>query len=202
MHCLRTYRRRVHLGRVLGLLAVGLFSTSASAGVVSDADARRFDLSARILSVFPDLGAESLQHASDAIAAERPDVSAELLVAVASVESSFDPQSVSRVGADGKRVAGHWGSKRRPGSGPYFCGILQTEAHTWKQCLAMQDPAVGYLVGAAELSAWLNDSRTHWDVTLALRGYGCGNVGMTGACAAYARKVLRIEQSLLPLEQA
>ena len=126
------------------------------------------------------------------------DVPADLLIGVARVESSYDPSSTSRL-VNGVRTTGMWPS-RRPGkgfSGPYFCGNLQTMAGmSWRRCLAMRDPAVGYMAGAQEIASWLKRSRG--DVALALAGHCCGNAGFEArrhgratVANRYVRKVRR-----------
>jgi hypothetical protein len=100
----------------------------------------------------------------------------ELLLGQAFVESRFDPMATSRVVGD-KRVTGSWPSIMPAGTGPRFCGPLQTAAdQSWLLCLAMRVPVIGYWIGAVELRAWLRV--THGDLRAALGGYGCGGAGV------------------------
>lgn len=152
-------------------------------------------LALRLAATHPELDlADALAHARAAAAAETPEVSAELLLAMAYVESRFDPTWVSRVEGDKRRHARHPSTKppkdwKRGTS--LFCGPLQTRALTWAACLRQRQLDVAYPKAVAELSAWLRDRRVRGDLTRALAGYGCGNHGVTtGKCNRYPRRVL------------
>lgn len=122
-----------------------------------------------------------------AIAVETPDLPAELLLAVAAVESDYNPTWVSRI-EDGERRIGRWRSDQPVGEGPRCCGVMQTRAgHSWKKCLAQRDVIVGYQVGATELTAWFDRTR---DIRKALAGHGCGNAGLSSGCGTYPARVL------------
>lgn len=111
-----------------------------------------------------------------------------LLLAMAYVESRFDPTATSRV-VDGRRITGSWSSRRQAGEGPWFCGVLQTMAqHSWDKCLEMRDINYGYREGVAELKQWLKMS--HGNVFRALNGHGCGIAGLTNNCNGYGARVL------------
>lgn len=113
---------------------------------------------------------------------------APVLLAMAYVESRFDPTATSRV-VDGKRVTGRWPSRRQAGKGPWFCGVLQAMARfDWPRCLALRDIEAGYLAGARELRAWLKITRG--DLFEALNGHGCGMAGLRNECNGYASRVL------------
>jgi len=131
--------------------------------------------------------------------AATPDFPIDLLLAMADIESDFDPTSVSRkVGATWdpatrKCIGGHydmgtWHSTKAPKGicGNMFCGIMQTTASSWKQCLAMRDVNLAMRTNIQSLQAWFKRGKT---VQRALQGYGCGNSGMHGGCKAYAAKV-------------
>lgn len=123
-----------------------------------------------------------------AIAVETPELPAELLLAVAAVESGYNPTWVSRI-EDGARKTGRWRSDKPVGKGPRCCGVMQTVAgHSWKKCLAQRDIEIGYAVGAKELATWLD--RTG-DIRKALAGHGCGNAGLESGCGTYPARVLR-----------
>lgn len=137
---------------------------------------------------------EALHHAHAAAAAATDEVPAELLLAVALVESRFNPYGVSRV-ENHKRRASRITSTTPPKNldrrAYLYCGIMQTRAATWEGCLALRDPATSYRAGAAELTAWLHDKRVRGDLSRALAGYGCGNHGVrTGKCNRYPNRVL------------
>lgn len=129
-------------------------------------------------------------HVAAAMAAETEDVPAEVLLAVAAVESDYDPAWVSRV-ESGSRVIGRIPGDAKPEgiTGPLFCGPLQTQAKwSWRTCLEQRQLAVGYSLGSAELTEWFG--RAHGELRAALRGYACGNAGLTGPCRNYGHRVL------------
>ena len=120
--------------------------------------------------------------------AATPAVPRDLLLAVGYVESRFDPTATSRV-VQGMRRTGPWRSAAVAGSGPWFCGQLQARAVRWSDCLRLRDPLTGFAAGAGEIGAWMR--RTRGNMTLALRGYGCGNAGLRHRCRGYAERVMR-----------
>jgi hypothetical protein len=134
-----------------------------------------------------------IDQAIAASVAERPGITAELLVAVAYVESRFNPASVSRV-EGGQRVTGIWASRAQIGEGPWFCGVLQARAATWARCLELRDSHLGYAAGATELASWL---RRTGDIGAMLDGHGCGTHGVrTRRCNGYAGRVLRVHRRI------
>lgn len=124
-----------------------------------------------------------------ALAVQTPHVPAALLLAMADLESDFDPTSTSRL-IDGARQTGPWRSTRAPrgATGNFYCGITQVKAATWKECLRSRDIEVSLSKTVDELTYWLGRGKT---LQKALQGYGCGNKGMNGACRKYANRVLR-----------
>lgn len=148
--------------------------------------ARAMWLVAAIAAHSPRGGAEA--HVAAAFQASSRELPAEVLLAVAIVESDMDSTATSRV-AGGRRRVGSWPSSRPAGTGPRFCGVMQAVAgFDWSTCLALRDLSVGYEAGAAELRYWLRRSRG--DLAAALRGHACGNAGLAGPCRAYDRRVL------------
>ena len=133
-------------------------------------------------------------HVKAAVAASNEHISPELLLGMAMVESRFDAMAVSRI-EDDHRVLGHYGSdappKRWKKGTSLHCGPLQTYALTWDECLRVRDLDAAYATAAHQLTTWLRDRRVRGDITLALAGYGCGNVGVTtGKCNHYPGRVL------------
>jgi len=149
----------------------------------------------RLAATHPQLEMEEVfAHARAAEHAATPKISAELLLAMAFVESRFDPAAVSRVEGKRRRV-GHYPSTNPPArlrkGASLYCGPLQTFAATWDECLAQRDLRVAYTTGATEVTRWLRDRRVRGDMTRALAGYGCGNRGVrTGKCNRYPGRVL------------
>jgi hypothetical protein len=152
-------------------------------------------LALRLAATHPQLEpGEVLAHAHAATQAATPEVSAELLLAVAFVESRFSPFALSHIEGTERRISRRVSDKPPPklrrGTSMY-CGPLQTFALTWRDCLAARDLSVGYANGAHEITRWLKDRRVKGDMTLALAGYGCGNKGVkTGKCNRYPGRVL------------
>lgn len=137
---------------------------------------------------------EALAHVHAAATAATDEVPAELLLAVAYVESRFDPTWVSRVESHKRRTSRYRSTtppKKLDRRAFLYCGPLQTRAATWDACLAQRDLLVAYRAGATELTSWLHDKRVRGDITRALAGYGCGNHGVrTGKCNRYPNRVL------------
>lgn len=134
-------------------------------------------------------------HVDAALAAETEDLPAELLLAIAYVESRFQPDSTSRNVAGGRRIASRWPS-RHAGRGfrpNYFCGALQAKARTWARCLELRQVEVGYAAGTAEIMRWLARAKT---VRRALAGHGCGNAGLRTGCRRYASRVYAQKRKL------
>lgn len=123
--------------------------------------------------------AEAARAAAEALG--RPEVTPELLLGMAYVESGYRPVRATYVARDGSRRAG-WRSRRRPpGSRPtYYCGPLQVRGETWGRCLRRMDDLSGsYAAAAEELASWLDDPRCRrrsvdQRTRCALLGYGGG----------------------------
>jgi len=152
-------------------------------------------LALRLSAAHPQLEAEQvLAHVHAAIEAATPEISAELLLAIAFVESRFDVTALSRIEGDQRR-GGRYPSTRPPPKWrrgtSLFCGPLQTFARTWQQCLDQRELTVAYTTAVEELGVWLRDRRVRGDLSRALAGYGCGNHGVkTGKCNRYPGRVL------------
>jgi hypothetical protein len=152
-------------------------------------------LALRLAATHPQLDPdEAYAHARAATLAATSEISAELLLGMAYVESRFDPLAVSRI-EGGQRRTGRYPSttppaRLRKGSSLY-CGPVQTFAATWSECMRQRELDVGYAAAAHELGRWLRDRRVRGDMTRALSGYGCGNHGVrTGRCNRYPARVL------------
>ncbi len=137
----------------------------------------------------------AMAHVQAASMASTDLVSAELLLAMAFIESRFESHTLSRI--EGKRrVHGRYTSTKPPKRlnkrGSMYCGPLQTRARTWDDCLAQRTSLVlAYSAGARELTNWIRDRHVGGDLTRALAGYGCGYHGVrTGKCNRYPNRVL------------
>jgi hypothetical protein len=139
--------------------------------------------------------AEAETHVRAATRSATDDFDTGLLLAMAYIESRFNPTSVSRL-EGGKRVTGWWPSRSPAGEGRRFCGVLQTQAGTsWSRCLAARDIDLAYAIGAAELTDWLRLARGN--IERALRGHGCGTRGLEAPCRQYEVRVFRVRTRLL-----
>jgi len=143
------------------------------------------------------LDAEQAQlHANSAIAAARETgVDADLLLAMAWVESRFSPFDLSyqlcSSGACIRRT--HVWTEALPPKGAkpsWYCGVLQVGGWvSWDRCLLLRnDIPLNYMESAKHLTQWQNDPRCNKlsssaRLTCALRGYSGGyrsiNIGAT-----------------------
>jgi hypothetical protein len=159
----------------------------------------KVELALRLAQLVPTLPYDAAYaHAAAAVEAAQPALPAELLLAIAYIESRFDPTATSRVEGTVRRT-GRYPSTTPPRAlrGTLYCGPLQTYAATWTQCLAMRDLARAYGAAARELARWVRDPRVRGNVGRALLGHGCGNVGLrTGACNRYPSRVLDLMRRL------
>jgi hypothetical protein len=160
---------------------------------------KHLELALRLHAAVPSLDlSDAYAHIEAAEAAASPQLTIELLLGVAFVESRFDPTAVSRVQGRTRRT-GRYPSMAVPAQldprASLFCGPLQTFASSWSACLGMRDLKAAYAAGAAELGQWLRDRRVRGNITRALAGHGCGNFGVvTGNCNGYPRRVLSMER--------
>jgi hypothetical protein len=162
----------------------------------------QLELAFRLHTALPDVPIETAyEHAGAACeAAEARDLQPELLLAVAYVESRFDPTAVSRVVVD-RRQTGSYPSLNAPIGlnvrAGLFCGPLQTYAKSWAQCTSQRSLEEGYEAGARELTTWLADRYVRGSIARALAGHGCGYFGITsGRCNNYPARVLAIERRI------
>jgi hypothetical protein len=157
------------------------------------------ELSLRLHAAVPSIDMEdAYAHAAAAQAAATDNVSAELLLGVAFIESRYDPTAVSRVEGRARRTGRYPSTEPPAGLDPrasLYCGPLQTFAASWSRCMAMRNLDAAYAAGVAELEQWLRDKRVRGDLTRALAGHGCGNYGVTtGRCNGYPGRVLSMER--------
>jgi Transglycosylase SLT domain len=160
---------------------------------------RHLELALRLHTAAPSLDlATAYAHIEAAEVAASKQISLELLLGVAFVESRFDPTAVSRVEGRARRTGSYHSTAAPAQLNPrasLYCGIMQTYAPSWSACLQMRDLKTAYAAGAAELAAWLRDSRVRGDITRALSGHGCGNHGViTRSCNGYPARVLSMER--------
>ena len=162
---------------------------------------KHLELALRLHAAAPWLDAQAaLAHVEAAEAAATDQVSSELLLGIAFVESRYDPTAVSRVERTTRRT-GSYPSTTAPAQlnrrASLFCGPLQTYATSWSACMEMRNLKVAYTAGVAELEHWLRDRRVRGSISRALAGHGCGNRGvLTGICNGYPNRVLARQRQL------
>lgn len=160
-------------------------------------------LAYRLQVAAPWLDAEAVHaHVAAAQAAETDQVSSELLLGMAFVESRYDPTAVSRVEGRTRRT-GRYPSTEPPAHlnrhASLYCGPLQTFAPSWQACVGMRRLDTAYAAATLEIEGWLRDRRVHGNMARALSGHGCGNFGVrTGSCNGYAMRVRMMERKFLP----
>lgn len=132
-------------------------------------------------------------HVSAAMAAETPEVPAELLLSMAYSESRYDPRATSRV-SRGKRKGGipKWKTPPEWVSGPYFCGVTQVAAkHSWKRCLELRDIPLAYKTAVHEVTEWQRACRKNKELMkCTLWGYGGGYPAIKKKTSTYPSRVL------------
>jgi hypothetical protein len=160
-------------------------------------------LAVRLSAATPVEPEVALAHVQAAMAASTDEISAEVLLAMAFIESRFQSHTLSRI--EGKRrVHGKYLPTTPPPKlnkrGSMYCGPLQTRAKTWDECLAQRnDLTLAYTAGARELTNWLRDRHVKGDLKTALLGYGCGYHGVkTGKCNRYPNRVLHQARQYSP----
>jgi soluble lytic murein transglycosylase-like protein len=150
--------------------------------------------------------AQAEAHAAAALEASKATaVPVEYLLAIAYVESRYNPLALSRMqcppdGGECKRVTGLWaGEKRPPGARKtWYCGVMQVGGDvTWERCLELRDVRLNYLVGAQHLVEWRNDPHCRRlpeaeRMVCALRGYNGGYKSIKSRASKYARTVLHL----------
>lgn len=162
---------------------------------------RHLELAMRVQAAVPSLAPDAAYaHIEAANAAASEDITVELLLGIAFVESRFDATAISRVEGRFRRT-GSYPSTAAPARldrrASLYCGPMQTFAPSWARCIAMRDLRTAYTAGAAELRLWLRDRRVRGDVARALAGHGCGNFGVaTRSCNGYPGRVLWMERQL------
>ena len=128
-----------------------------------------------------------------AAAVKHPQLSVELLLGVAYVESRFDPRALSRIECETDdpksctRKTGVWPRTTKPPKArpSWYCGPLQSGGYvSWEECQKMRaDVVYGYEAGARELTIWLDDKRCKSlpdddRLRCALAGHNAGNAGV------------------------
>lgn len=130
--------------------------------------------------------------------ATHDEITVELLLGVAYIESRFDPTALSRVEGTTRRT-GRYPSTTPPRGlnqrGSMFCGPLQTHATSWESCIGMRDLKTAYRAAVTELERWLKDRYVRGSIPKALAGHGCGYRGvLTGSCNGYPSRVRAMER--------
>ncbi len=134
-------------------------------------------------------------HAAAAKIVETSNVSAEILLSLAFVESRYQPSATSRV-ENGVRKIGipKWNYPRRNVSGPYFCGVTQVMADmSWNKCLELRDIFLAYKTAVIELEEWLSSpycQNSTNKMQCALWGYGGGHPAIKARTSTYPLRVM------------
>mgnify|MGYP000281713792 CR=1 FL=1 len=141
-------------------------------------------------------------------AVEGTEIEPDWILSIAFRESSLNPFSISRreclIGYC-VRVTGVLREPTPTMTGPFFCGVMQTKANSWKACQSLAKDTLGaYRAGALHLQEWLDndacrlrDEEARW--TCALTGYGGGPdliVKLKGKEWRYTRNVRATRKQL------
>lgn len=117
----------------------------------------------------------SYKQARAALEASTDEIPAELLLAMAWLESRYSPDAVSRI-ENGIRRTGipPWRTPPR-NTRSFFCGVTQVSAgDSWSNCKRFHDVAVAYKTTVVELNRWLSPRICNHNLTCALTGYSGG----------------------------
>lgn len=155
--------------------------------------------------------------AASSAATQQPQLSVELLLAIAYVESRYDPRALSRVECETVdptscvRKTGIWPKATKPPKArpSWYCGPMQSGGYVpWAECQKMRDDvAYGYNAGAAGLVAWMDDKRcarlgTDDRLRCALAGYNGGNAAIASyRTNKYAGWVLLMRDRIIKFAQ-
>lgn len=137
----------------------------------------------------------AMLHAVAAKMAATPQVSADLLIGMAWVESRYYPTATSRL-ENGVRVVGipKWTDPPAYVTGPFFCGVTQAEAeYSWARCIELRNIFTVYQTTAIELGKWFRSpSCTSADDLLqcVLWGYGGGHPAIEAKTSTYPARVI------------
>lgn len=137
----------------------------------------------------------ALYHVVAAKLASTDDVSAELLLGMAYVESRYTPLATSRVeGEIRKTGVPSWSTPDSEVHGPYFCGVTQADARfSWKRCLELRNIFEAYKTSAHELTLWLRHPLCRASdnpLQCALWGYGGGKPAIELRTSTYPGRVM------------
>lgn len=132
-------------------------------------------------------------HAWAALEAETRAVPAEALLGLAWRESRFSPLA-------GPRGSYPVAPAHPPRARVYRCGVVQADARTWRECVAMRPLTAGYRAGAEQLGRWVR--ACHGSLRCGLAGYARGWTAVrardyrTAAGPLARAAALRMEASL------
>lgn len=117
----------------------------------------------------------SYEQARAALEASTQEISAEVLLGMAWVESRYSRNAVSRV-ENGVRVTGIPLWKSPPGgTHSFFCGVTQVSAgDSWAECRRFHDLYEAYRTTIIELNRWLSPRICNHNLNCALTGYSGG----------------------------
>lgn len=117
----------------------------------------------------------SYEQARAALESATQEIPAEILLAMAWVESRYSPDAVSRI-ENGVRVTGIPLWKTPPNNtSSFFCGVTQVSAgNSWIKCKQFHDVAVSYRTTIIELNLWLSPRICNHNLNCALTGYSGG----------------------------
>ncbi len=144
----------------------------------------------------------ALLHVFAATAASDDEVSPELLLGMAYIESRYTPDATSRIEGS-TRITGvpRWSSPPSDTHGPYFCGVTQADARfSWERCTELRNIFVAYATTTKELKLWLHHPlcrASDEPMRCALWGYGGGKPAIESKTSTYPSRVLSRAAALL-----
>ena len=150
--------------------------------------------------------AKAKVHVEAALLAEmKTNISADLLLSMAYLESRYNPDALSRrqcKNGECKRETGYWKGDVKPrwARPSWYCGVLQVGGYVpWEECVWLRkDIKANYMTSAIHLRWWTRIEECRGsqkrNLQCALQGYGGGYRSIRKGRTRYANHVIRTRE--------
>lgn len=117
----------------------------------------------------------SYEQAKAALESATQEIPAELLLAIAWVESRYSTSAVSRIESGVRRTGIPMWKTPPGGTHSFFCGVTQVSAgDSWNNCKQFHNVSLSYHTTVTELNLWLSPRVCNHNLKCALTGYSGG----------------------------